>query len=130
MNVIVRLNEILGYDAPPKTDPKNAKGLKPLPRYGVRELTANPIVWDGQTIMLSGGSTTENPNKGQTKVRFVGDPLFGRFVRRESAATNLVIFVTPTIIDPAGNRVHAADNLPFDPHLIPPASAGKMSNGR
>jgi len=30
-----------------------------------------------------------------------------------------VIFVTPKIIDPAGNRVHTEDNLPFDPTTIP-----------
>jgi hypothetical protein len=32
---------------------------------------------------------------------------------------NLVIFVTPTIIDPAGNRVFNEDNLPYDPGVVP-----------
>jgi hypothetical protein len=28
--------------------------------------------------------------------------------------------VTPNIIDPAGNRVHTDENLPYDPNTIPP----------
>ena len=37
----------------------------------------------------------------------------------DSTKKNLIIFVTPTIIDPAGNRVHSPDNLPYDPNRIP-----------
>jgi len=33
---------------------------------------------------------------------------------------NLLIFVTPTIIDPAGNRVHSEEDLPFAQTSIPP----------
>jgi len=36
---------------------------------------------------------------------------------------NLIIFVTPTIVDPAGNRVHPDDSLPYDPNApksLPP----------
>jgi general secretion pathway protein D len=51
------------------------------------------------------------------KVPVLGDlPLVGRLFRSESSVSakkNLVIFVTPTIIDPAGNRVHTDDELPF-----------------
>jgi hypothetical protein len=40
----------------------------------------------------------------------------------DSSATGhqLMIMVTSTIIDPAGNRVYAGDNLPFDPEAVPP----------
>jgi hypothetical protein len=31
----------------------------------------------------------------------------------------LVIFVTPTLIDPAGNRLHSEDELPFAQRSIP-----------
>ena len=30
-----------------------------------------------------------------------------------------MIFVTATIVDPAGNRVHSDDELPFNPATIP-----------
>jgi type II secretory pathway component GspD/PulD (secretin) len=53
----------------------------------------------------------------------MGDlPLVGQLFRSQASLTskkNLVIFVTPTIIDPAGNRVHTSDNLPYDPNSIP-----------
>jgi type II secretory pathway component GspD/PulD (secretin) len=47
----------------------------------------------------------------------------GRLFRNEASATrkkNLVIFVTPTIIDPAGNRFHSEDEMPFAQTGIPP----------
>ena len=53
----------------------------------------------------------------------LGDlPLVGRFFRSESSTTakkNLVIFVTPTIIDPAGNRAHSEDEMPFAQNAFP-----------
>jgi len=33
-------------------------------------------------------------------------------------------FVTATIVDPAGNRVHSDDELPFAQNTIPAAAAG------
>jgi general secretion pathway protein D len=63
-------------------------------------------------------------SKTKDKVPILGDlPLLGKFFRSEAARTkkkNLVIFVTPTIIDPAGNPVHTPDNLPYDPNAVPP----------
>jgi type II secretory pathway component GspD/PulD (secretin) len=53
----------------------------------------------------------------------LGDlPLFGRFFRSEAKVNqkkNLVIFVTPTIIDPAGNRVHTDEEMPFAQNTAP-----------
>jgi general secretion pathway protein D len=53
----------------------------------------------------------------------LGDlPFFGRLFRSESSASqkkNLMIFVTPTIIDPAGNRFHSEDEMPFAQNSIP-----------
>jgi len=86
------------------------------------------VVWDQQTVVL-GGLISENVNKVKDKVPVLGDlPLVGRFFRSEASSTqkkNLVIFVTPTIIDPAGNPVHTPDNLPFDPHFAPSQTAVK-----
>jgi len=36
----------------------------------------------------------------------------------------LAIFVTPTIVDPAGNRVHDENNLPYDPVSLPQSIDG------
>ena len=53
----------------------------------------------------------------------LGDlPLVGRLFRNESKTTmkkNLLIFVTPQLIDPAGNRLHTEDEMPFAQTGIP-----------
>ena len=65
--------------------------------------------------------------KVKDKVPVIGDlPLVGRLFRSESSSTfkkNLMIFVTPTIIDPAGNRYHSEEEMPFNPNSIPPQRA-------
>ena len=79
-------------------------------------------MWDGQTLVL-GGLIAEQVTKLKDKVPMLGDlPLFGRLFRSESSTTqkkNLMIFVTPTIIDPAGNRFHSEDEMPFAQNAIP-----------
>jgi type II secretory pathway component GspD/PulD (secretin) len=94
----------------------------PLPHFRLRQVTTSAIVWDGQTIVL-GGLITENVTKLKDQVPLLGDlPLVGRLFRSESSASskkNLMIFVTPTIIDPAGNRYHSDDEMPFAQNAIP-----------
>jgi hypothetical protein len=58
-------------------------------------LTARANVWDGQTLILA--SNIPGADK-----------------------TRLLVFVTATVVDPAGNRVHSDDKLPFNPSAIPP----------
>jgi len=124
MNLIPTMTEFLGYEETASTAQVGAINTLPypLPSFRVRQVTTTAIVWDGQTIML-GGLISEKVNKVKDKVPVLGDlPLLGRLFRSESSSTqkkNLVIFVTPTIIDPAGNRIHTEDNLPYDPDRIP-----------
>jgi general secretion pathway protein D len=135
MTIIPTVKEFLGYDdsgqfvaqiqsaasgqagaAPPLVQPI------PLPIFRLRQVATSAIVWDGQTVVL-GGLISENVIKTKDKVPVLGDlPLIGRFFRSESSSTdkkNLMIFVTPTIIDPAGNRKNAPDELPFAQQTIP-----------
>ncbi len=128
MTIIPTLTEFLGYDT--STFLVAAQGSSggtlsqsvPLPRSRVRQVTTTCVVWDGQTIVL-GGLITENTTKTKDKVPVLGDlPLFGKLFRSESNSRekkNLLIFVTPTIIDPAGNRVHSEDEMPFAHSAIP-----------
>jgi len=96
--------------------------ITPLPNFRLRQVVTSAIVWDGQTVVL-GGLISENVTKTKDKVPVLGDlPLAGRFFRSESSSTkkkNLIIFVTPTIIDPAGNRVHTDEDMPFAQQGIP-----------
>ena len=74
---------------------------------------------------MLGGLIAENVQKTKDKVPVLGDlPFFGRFFRSESNTSskkNLVIFVTPTLIDPAGNRLHSDEEMPFAQHSLPAA---------
>jgi general secretion pathway protein D len=98
----------------------------PLPHFRLRQVVTTCNVWDGQTVVL-GGLLSENITKVSDQVPVLGDlPLVGRLFKSQSTDStkdNLLIFVTPTIIDPAGNRVHTDDDLPFARSTIPPQPA-------
>ena len=136
MTIIPQITEFLGYDE------ENAKLFSPtlilvsgntvgnpvtanlpLPIFRHREVVSSCVVWDGQTVVL-GGLLSEDVTKTKDKVPMLGDlPFVGRLFRSEASKTqkkNLLIFVTPRIIDPAGNPIHTMDNLPYDPNKVPP----------
>jgi general secretion pathway protein D len=129
MTIIPTILEFIGYDDPGAfiVQAQNGNGLPltaqlPLPHFRVRQVTTTAIVWDGQTVVL-GGLISENVTRLKDKVPVLGDlPYVGRLFRSEAKSTakkNLVIFVTPTIIDPAGNRTHLDEDLPFAQSSIP-----------
>lgn len=134
MSIVPTLTEFLGYDTDFSQTFQTVVGNQPLqptplPRFRVRQVVTTSIVWDGQTVVL-GGLIAENVTKHKDKVPVLGDiPFLGRLFRSESTSSekkNLVVFVTPTIIDPAGNRVHSKDNLPYDPNVIPSQPAATL----
>ena len=132
LTVIPTVTEFLGY----REDQTNrvavyVNGKKkwvipPEPIVRIRQMSSSVRLWDGQTVVL-GGLPSETVSLLKDKVPMLGDlPLVGRLFRSESKATikkNLLIFVTPTLIDPRGNRVHAADELPFTRDAVPPQPA-------
>jgi len=66
----------------------------------------------------------------------LGDvPIVGRLFQSNQKTEdkrNLMIFVTANLIDPAGNRVHSDDELPFAQTGIPqqpPPSPGQIQMG-
>ena len=105
-----------------------------LPHFSVRQVVSTVNVWDGQTVVL-GGLLSESITTIKDQVPMLGDlPLVGRLFRSEAKSTkkkNLLIFVTPLLIDPAGNRLHSEDEMPFAQNGIPPqqqAAAGQERN--
>jgi general secretion pathway protein D len=135
LTLIPSYTEFLGYDDPGAFVPQAQSassgvggvatplvGTLPLPHFRVRQVTTTVVVWDGQTVAL-GGLIAENVTKLKDKVPVLGDlPFVGRLFRSESSQSlkkNLMIFVTPTIIDPAGNRQHSEDEMPFAQTGIP-----------
>jgi general secretion pathway protein D len=133
MTIVPTFTEFVGYDPPGQFVPQaqaatgSTIGVPltaqlPLPHFRVREVVTTCNVWDGQTVVL-GGLIGETITKINDKVPMLGDlPLVGKLFQSQSSdATkqNLLIFVTPTIIDPAGNRVHKDEEMPFAQTGIP-----------
>jgi type II secretory pathway component GspD/PulD (secretin)/tetratricopeptide (TPR) repeat protein len=129
MTLIPTVTEFLQYDNPGSFIPTvqaagsvPIQGQLPLPHSRVRQVTTSCIVWDGQTIVL-GGLITESVQREKDKVPFLGDlPGVGRLFTSESNVTskkNLVVFVTPTIVDPAGHRRNVDEEMPFARLTIP-----------
>ncbi len=103
------VTEFLGYEPPAVGD----KAAAPTPRFRLRQLKTQALVWDGQTVVL--GCTSEAPaNAATDSTRSVVTNGKNATVRKQ-----LLVFITPTIIDPAGNRVHTDDEMPFARNGVP-----------
>jgi general secretion pathway protein D len=75
------------------------------PIFSVRQVTTQVTVYDGQTVVL-GGLMREDVQKVEDKTPILGDiPLVGRLFRTSAdqhLKRNLIMFVTASLIDPAG----------------------------
>ena len=130
--LIPSLTDFNGYDTAPSipgvTGNLNVVQLPTiLPNFTVRQVVTTVNVWDNQTVVI-GGLISSQVQSTKDKVPIIGDvPLFGRLFQSSSKNTtkkNLMIFVTATIVDPAGNRVHSDDMLPFAQSTIPEQPPG------
>ena len=106
MMITNTITEFLGYDDPGQYLPQvrtNGRSIKPpqkplpLPRFRLHQVSQNAIVRDGQTLVLG----------------LAHKPLGPPPRNKSSTYKSLIIFVTPTIIDPAGKRYHS-DEEPLD----------------
>ena len=112
MVLIPTWTEFVGYDPPGQFIPQvsSLQGVPlvaplPLPHYRVREVITTVNVWDGQTVLLGGMIQERGSSQQQTT---------------NSQKANLMIFITATIVDPAGNRVHTDEEMPFAKVSVPP----------
>ncbi len=132
LTLIPSLTDFNGYDTPPNianvTGSLNVVQLPViLPNFTVRQVVATVNVWDSQTVVI-GGLISSQVESTEDKVPVLGDiPVVGNLFQSSSKSTtkkNLMIFVTATIVDPAGNRVHSDDELPFAQNAIPSQPPG------
>ncbi|HTY87861.1 MAG TPA: hypothetical protein VMB80_10385 [Candidatus Acidoferrum sp.] len=131
LTLIPTLTEFVGYSTPPPIPGVNVANVVTvptiLPNFTVRQVLTTVNIWDNQTVVL-GGLISSQEVSTKDKVPVLGDlPLAGRLFQSQSKETkkmNLMIFVTATIVDPAGNRVHSDDELPFAQNSIPPQEPG------
>jgi general secretion pathway protein D len=93
------------------------------PIFATRNVTTSVSVWDGQTIVM-GGLIREQAQKMDDRIPILGDiPLLGRLFRNKGELTrksNLMIFVTARIVDPAGNTIRRGGPA----GMAPPAEGG------
>ncbi len=128
LTLIPSLIEFAGYQSPPSLGSFSTSGLNvvllptALPSFSVREVTTTVNVWDGQTVVL-GGLVYSQVMEEKDTVPILGDvPLLGKLFQSDQKTDekrNLMIFVTASMIDPAGNRVHSDDELPFAQSGVP-----------
>jgi hypothetical protein len=110
--------EFLGYDDPggflgKQGVDQNTSSVLPVPHFRLRQVMTSRLVPDGHTLILGGiaeDSDVVQLKELRDKVPVLGDlPLLGRFFRSESESPskkNLLFFITPVMIDPAGNPIH------------------------
>jgi len=86
----------------------------PQPVFSSRNATTSIVIWDGQTVVM-GGLIREELVTVKDKIPFLGDiPVIGRLFRSEgqkSKKSNLLIFVTARLVDPAGKPIHRAEAM-------------------
>jgi hypothetical protein len=110
LTVIPSFTEFLGYDRPAPTKTTAAYNRagedidlpKILPRISVRQAVATLNLLDGQTAIIS-----ELPEK---------DNINGKEVSHKSKSNDkeLLVFITATIVDPDGIRIHPDEPAPSE----------------
>jgi len=131
LTLIPSLTEFTGYDPSPTIPGINVANVVVvptiLPHFTVRQVISTVNIWDNQTVVL-GGLISSTVQSTTDKIPMLGDlPLVGRLFQSQTKTAvkkNLMIFVTATMVDPAGNRVHSDDELPFAQSTIPPQQPG------
>jgi general secretion pathway protein D len=131
LTLIPSYTQFGGYDTPPNISGLNMANVVMvptiLPFFTIRQVITTVNIWDNQTVVL-GGLISSDIQTTKDKVPLLGDlPLAGRLFQSQSKVSvkkNLMIFVTATMVDPAGNRVHSDDELPFAQSTIPPQEPG------
>ncbi len=96
------------------------------PVFSTREVTTEVTVYDGQTVVI-GGLISENIQKVEDKVPILGDiPLAGRLFRTtadQHIKRNLIMFVTASLLDPAGQPLIKLDE---EAEIVPGPSASAV----
>jgi type II secretory pathway component GspD/PulD (secretin) len=136
LTLIPSLVDFAGYATPPPVSTVSGQVSSlnvvqlpvVLPTFTVRQVITTVNIWDNQTIVI-GGLISSSTASTKDKVPVLGDlPGVGVLFQSSSKSVqkkNLMIFVTSTIVDPAGNRVHSDDELPFAQTAIPEQPAVK-----
>jgi general secretion pathway protein D len=119
---IVEFEGFINYGSPIQTSSTDALGNPvtnvltenriEMPVFSSRKVTTSLTIYDGYTIAV-GGLMREDVQNVEDKVPILGDiPIIGRLFQSKSEnriKSNLIIFVTPQIIDATGRPLRGAD---------------------
>jgi Flp pilus assembly secretin CpaC len=112
LNVTTSLTNFFGYTDQSHitqvnfdTNSVSLPDIHPVVR--IQTASAHVKLYDGQTLVL-----------GKFQTESSGSENFPKNKNKE-----LLVFVTVVIVDPAGNRVHSDDEMPFYTNGIPPADS-------
>ena len=128
LRAIPSLTEFLGYDKTTNTIPTATTTGAIVdvptirPSFYVRQTDVHLKLWDGQTVVLSGLISTQIQTIKDTEpvLGTAGEPLFREQTIRMFKKRQLLILITATIVDPAGNRIHNDNEMLIACPGIPP----------
>ena len=122
LRVIPSEIEFLGYADPkglPKRTAIDSQGDKielpnVMPLFKVYETTMQKTIYDGQTLVLAPTAKQVPPAMNDENWSERIADFFSKSEKEEDKS--LIVLVTATLIDPAGNRVHSGNEPPFEQH--------------
>jgi len=124
LTAIPSLTEFLGYDEPPtnSTPVVTSKGEivnvpNILPRFRVRQAVAHLKLWDNETVVL--GSLRDRLVPGGKEVEVKPG---------SETQKQLLVFVTVTLIDRVGNRIHSDEEVAQKQHSVAESALNRWFN--
>ena len=120
---VVEFEGFINYGSPGQTSTQNpftgvstttviTPNVINQPIFSTRKVTTSVSVFDGSTVVL-GGLIREDVQKVEDKVPLLGDvPILGRLFRSsvdQHIKTNLFMFVTARLMNPAGDMIRSED---------------------
>lgn len=118
LKVIATVTEFLGYGDPShalNTSPPSRPDVQPQPNFRLRQMKAEAVVHDLQTIMLAGMESERVLVQKEQAGVLAKIPLIGSLFTTTSTAKSrkcLLVFITPTLINANGTRFHPDDAVP------------------
>jgi type II secretory pathway component GspD/PulD (secretin) len=132
MTLYPSVTEFVGYDANESGFPTgNGNVVKgPLPHFRMRQASTKVSVTDGQTVVIGGMPWSDDIFEPGEKAQSAGGAeVAGGTFRKKTAGTtsetnptiktDVLIFITPTIVNPDGTRVHTEEEMPFSKAATP-----------
>ncbi len=124
------LTEFFGYANPPKnmaTDSRTNSAGQPVardnfwPAAQTCSQSVNVNLYDGQTLLLSLSEAQAEQIRFSTpdEEREAAVAKHIQAARRKAGEQETIVFITASIVDPTGARVHSDSELPLGPEVIP-----------